>query len=310
MNKDIRTIIIFSTIAVALLGSFLFILPLFFGTKETDDRMTVATSIYPLYFVASEIAGPDARVINLTPPGAEPHDYELTPGDISTVTQSELLIINGAGLEHWGKDLNELLKGTPAEVLSIADSLPTRTMDHDGEKVLDPHFWLSPLLMKEMARSVTDAFVRVDPEHAEAYRARGIALDNELSVLHEEYRSTLSSCAKKELVSSHNAFGYLGVEYGLATLPIAGISPEAEPSPRQMAEIATLVRERGVNAIFFEALVSPRLAETLAEETGVRTLMLDPLEGLNEDKVEVGANYLSVMRENLANLKDALECAQ
>jgi zinc transport system substrate-binding protein len=183
-------------------------------------------------------------------------------------------------------------------------------MNNDGEKVLDPHFWLSPVLMKEMSKSITDALARVDPEHADEYRERRAGLDNELDTLDGEYRSTLSSCEKKDLVSSHNAFGYLAAEYGLTTLPIAGISPEAEPSPKQMAEIATLVRERDVNAIFFEALVSPRLAETLAQETDVRTLMLNPLEGLEEEDIAFGANYLSVMRENLANIKDALECAE
>ncbi len=311
MNKNKHTILLFMLGGLALIVGLVLLLPLIANNtneQQQDTRPIISTSIYPLYFLAREIADENTQIVNLTPPGAEPHDYELTPGDIRTITESALLLMNGGELEHWGEDLAKIVDPAQTEVLTMANALPVRTIGHNDSQVIDPHFWLSPVLMRQMTDIVLEAIIRTDPTRADIYRARAAALSAKLESLDREFRTTLSSCSSKELVTAHDAFGYLAAEYGLITIPVSGLSPENEPSPRQMAEVAEIVRERKVKVIFFETLVSPRLAETLARETGARTLMLDPLEGIDPEEAKGGANYLTVMQKNLKELSEGLSC--
>jgi zinc transport system substrate-binding protein len=307
--KNTRTIVFFTLGGVVLIVLAMLILARFSPTPGDRDstQMTISSSIYPLSFLAHEIAGEHARVLTLTPAGVEPHDYELTPQDIGTMSKSALVIMNGAGLEPWGDSIGSILQESGTRTLVIGD-LPFRDMKSDGYS--DPHFWLSPPLMREIANAIAHEIIRIDPAHESDYRVRLATLDQKLSTLDTEFRSTLAVCTRRDLVTAHDAFGHLASEYLLSPLPIAGLSPELEPSPRQLVEITELVRSRGVKVIFFEALVSPKLAETLAAETGTRTLMLDPLEGLDAESVAKGEDYFSAMRMNLKNLSIALECAQ
>jgi zinc transport system substrate-binding protein len=276
--------------------------------QPQDGRLTVTTSIYPIYFLAKEIGGDRAEVVNLTLPGVEPHDYELSPGDSMRLERSRIVFLNGGGLESWGADIQRTLDAGKTRIVTVGQGLTTQEWEDEGERSADPHIWLSPVIAVRMAETIRDTYSEIDPIHAEEYRARTEQLSQTLRQLDREYRMGLARCASREMVTTHAAFGYLASEYDLEQIPIAGLSPEAEPSPGELIELAKVVRERGVRYIFFESLVSPRLAETLARETGAQTLELNPLEGLTLDEQSSGATYITLMKSNLTHLMTALTC--
>ncbi len=274
---------------------------------EAGGKVRVVTSFYPLYYLASRIGGDRASVVNVTPAGAEPHDYEPTAQDIAEMEDAKMVILLG-GLESWGGRVAKNLDGDNTLVVNVGQDLMTDHMMEEGQNVADPHVWLSPVLAKQMVDHIAAAYLKADPADADAFRANADVLKNDLDSLDADYRKGLSSCEKKDIVTSHAAFGYLAKAYGLNQVPIAGLSPDAEPSPKELADIAAFVRKRKVGTIFFESLVSPKLADTVAAETGAKTSVLDPIEGLQQDSPAQGQDYLSVMRNNLANLRAALQC--
>lgn len=262
-----------------------------------DGKILVVTSFYPLYFFASEIGGDKIRVKNITPAGSEPHDYEPTPRDIADIQQSKLLILNGNNFEAWAGKMKEELSGVT--VLEAGDGL---------FETNDPHIWLSPPIAKLMAIKISVALINLDKGNQDYYMANVNKLIEKLSDLDIRFSQELGSCRKKDFVTSHAAFGDLAKTYGLNQIAIAGLSPETEPSSKQLSEIVKLAREKNVKYIFFEKLVSPKLSETVAQEIGAKTLVLDPIEGISDNEAKQGKNYLTVMRDNLINLLIALEC--
>ncbi|MGB9804210.1 metal ABC transporter substrate-binding protein [Desulfofundulus sp.] len=281
-------------------------------------KIAVVTTIYPLYDFARQVGGERVEVTRLLPAGAEPHDWEPTPGDMVALTRAKVFIYNGAGLEPWVQRQLGVLAGKGVKVVEASHGLdliagdPGQGPEHNkgGETAepagVDPHVWLDPVLAQEMVRHIRDAFIDVDPGHASYYKSRAEAYIAELRELDRAYREAARSFKNREIVTSHAAFGYLARRYGLHQVSVMGLSPESEPDPVHMREIVAFCREHGVKYIFFETLVSPRVSETLAQEVGARTLVLDPIEGLTPLEEKRGENYLSIMRQNLANLKVAL----
>jgi zinc transport system substrate-binding protein len=262
---------------------------------SNDDSRNVVASFYPLEYAAQEVGGPDLKVTNLTPPGAEPHDVELTARDVSRIRNADVLLYLGAGFQPAVADAAKEAKGT---VVDLLDGIQLHDAQ-DGETVADPHVWLDPVLYARIVRGVARALG--EPGGANSLVRR-------LELLDRDYRQGLANCQRREIVTSHAAFGYLAARYGLEQVPIAGVSPEAEPTPRELEAAAERVRESGATTVFFETLVSPRLAKTVARETGATTAVLDPLEGLTEDEVARGDDYFTVMRRNLAAVQTALGC--
>lgn len=269
------------------------------ATSRPSGKISAVASFYPLYFMASEIGGDRIEVNNLTPAGVEPHDYEPTARDTMRLQQAKLLILNGGKFEAWGEKVKEDLKNSGVTVVEAGKDLLVEN---------DTHIWLSPELAKKEMTVILAGLIQIDPENADYYAKNERALSAKLDKLQREYLVGLSDCRKKEIVTSHAAFGYLSREFGLTQIAIAGLSPEAEPSTKQLTEIARLAREKKIKYIFFERLVSPRLAETIADEIGAKTLVLDPIEGISDNDMKQGKNYLTVMEENLFNLRIALEC--
>jgi zinc transport system substrate-binding protein len=269
--------------------------------------LQVVASFYPLYFFAHQIAGDDADVVNLTPAGNEPHDYELTAQDMVRIAGAKLLILNGDGLEAWG-DRVAAVDAARTRVVVAGGDLATQKIVEDGEAVLDPHLWVAPPLARIIAEKIERGLEQVDAPHASLYAARARIVDSGLRDLDAAYREGLAHCARRDIVTSHAAFGYLAAAYRLNQVPIAGLSPDAEPSPRQLAATAQFVKHSGTTVIFFESLVSPKLSDALAKEVGAQTMVLDPLEGLTSDDVAAGKTYFTKMRQNLANLETALQC--
>jgi zinc transport system substrate-binding protein len=282
-----------------------------------DGRLRVTASFYPLQWATAQVAGDRAEVTSLTPPGAEPHDLELGPRDVATVGEADLVVYLD-GFQPAVDDAVEQEAGdasydvTPAARLHEADAGHEHEDgdEHepgDGHESADPHFWLDPTRLADVADGIADRLGQVDPDHAAAYADRATGLRAELEALDQDLRAGLENCAATELVTAHTAFGYLTERYGLTQVGISGLTPDAEPGPQDLAEVATFVQEHGVRTIYYETLVSPAVAETLAEETGATTAVLDPIEGLTDESA--GEDYVAVMRSNLQTLRDGQRCS-
>lgn len=298
------------------------------GTQEPiaqEEKLLISTSLYPVYFFTSEIVQDRAEVVNLTPGGVEPHDYEPTPRDIERMQESDLLVVNG-NLEPWLEDMESSLQEQGVSVIVLTEDMDLlegsseHEEEHEGEEDheeeeehhdengKDPHVWLDPLLAYEMVEHLTRELAILDPENAEFYEGNADTLKNKLLTLNEKFTTALTNCDQNTFVTSHAAFAYLANRYNLTQLPIAGLSPDIEPSLVEVGEIVDFVKEHEVKVIFFESLVSPKLSETIANEVGAETLVLNPIEGLTAEQTAAGADYFSEMEQNLTNLKVALEC--
>jgi zinc transport system substrate-binding protein len=254
------------------------------GGSTAAARTEVVAGFYPLAWAAQEVGGDAVDVTNLTPPGAEPHDLELSVRDVEAVRSADLVLYLG----DFQPALADAAADTRGEALDLLDP-----------GAADPHVWLDPARFAGLVERI-GAALEAEPAAAE--------LAGRLRALDEELAAGLAQCDRHELVTSHEAFGYLADRYGLEQLGVQGISPEAEPTPQALADVVALVRASGATTVFTEPLVSPRLAEAVARETGAETAVLDPLEGLDEAAIGRGEDYFSVMRANLAALRDALGC--
>jgi zinc transport system substrate-binding protein len=279
--------------------------------------LKVAASFYPYAFLAERVGGPDVQVDTLTQPGVEPHDLELTPRQVADLGTTDL-VVYGSGFQPAVDDLVEQQSDVSAfdvhEVVTLAEGAAPDEDDAHGDEPADahgdehdddrdPHVWLDPIRFAEIGQALAARLGELAPEQAEDFASRATTLATELRALDEQLRQGLAGCERREIVTSHDAFGYLAERYDLEQIAVTGLTPEDEPTPRRLAEVARLAKERGVTTIFFEELVSPRTAESLAREVGARATVLSPLEGPPEQ-----GDYLSAMRSNLAVLQSALGC--
>jgi zinc transport system substrate-binding protein len=274
----------------------------------SGDRMPVVASFYPLFEFAQRIGGDRVAVRNLVPPGAEPHDYEPTPRDVQAMHRARVIVFNGVGLEPWGR---RLLEGLPAGVVRVnaseGISLATISSGEDRGR-RDPHVWLDPVRAQQQVDNVLAGLVGADPSGRGAYEANAAAYKRQLAALHGRFARRLGPCRKKVFVVSHIAFGYLAARYGLTQIAVSGLEPEAEPSAAKLREILRLIRRHDLRVIYYETLVSQRVASTIAREAGIRTLVLNPIEGLTRRDIQQGRHYVSVMDDNLRNLAEGLDC--
>ena len=280
----------------------------YFSKAESESaKISVIASFYPLAYFAEKIAGEYATVTNVTPSGAEPHDFEPTLRDIVKINKANIFIYNGNGFDEWAEKIAPDLKKNGVTVMRASDYVTPLPMEE--KKTSDPHFWLDPTIVaNNIVTEIERILATVDPAHAENYKKNAAAHSAELALLHDEYTKGLFACKTRDLVTSHNAFNYLAKRYNLTNLYISGLSPDEEPPPQSMAEIVKKAREKNVTHIFFETLVSSKLSETIAKEIGAQTLVLNPIEGLSRDEIANGKDYTSVMRDNLKNIRIALSC--
>ena len=261
---------------------------------SASGKVDVVTAFYPLRFIAERIGGDAVAVTNLAKPGAEPHDMELEPRQLAQIADAALVAY---------------LKGfQPAVDEAVAQEAKDSAFDAASVEPLaggDVHIWLDPSRLATVGDKLADRLAAVDPAHAADYRTRAAAVRKDLENLDREYADGLRTCQRREIVTSHAAFGYLAARYQLRQIPITGLSPEEEPLPQRLAEVAAEARRYGATTIFFETLVSPKVAEAVAREVGATTAVLDPVEGLEPGSTE---DYVAVMRANLATLQKALGC--
>jgi zinc transport system substrate-binding protein len=263
------------------------------------------------------VAGDLAEVSPLTPPGAEPHDLELTPKQVAGLTESDVVVYL-AGFQPAVDDaVAQQAVEAGFDVAPVADLTIAGADDHaeeeagaaeeeDDHGATDPHFWLDPVRFQDVARAIGDRLAEADPDNAGTYRANASALTDELADLDEELAAGLAQCDQDELVTAHTAFAYLADRYGFSQEGIAGINPESEPDAAALRDLTELVREHGVTTVYTETLASPALAETVARETGAQVAVLDPVEGLTDSSA--GDDYLEVMRSNLETLRAGQQC--
>ncbi|SCE21605.1 zinc transport system substrate-binding protein [Streptomyces sp. ScaeMP-e83] len=297
------------------------------------DKLKVTASFYPMQFLAERIGGEHVAVTSLTKPGVEPHDLELTPRQIGSISESDyVLYLKGvqpavddaikqsgvkntvdaatlttlenhgaevSGHDHEHEDEHGDEHGHEEEAHEEGDG-----HNHGEEGGADPHIWLDPVKYAEVAKGVGKSLEKADPDHAADYKKNTEALVGELDKLNTAYEAGLKNTATKTFITTHSAFGYLAERYGLTQQGIAGIDPEAEPTPARIQELHTVAEKEKATTVFFETLASDRTAKTLAKDTGLKTDVLDPLEGIT--KKSKGADYIEVMESNLAALQKAL----
>ncbi len=274
----------------------------------SGGRLDVVASFYPLQYAAQRIGGDVVSVTNLTAPGAEPHDLELTPRDVAAVSDADLVVYL-AGFQPAVDDAVKSEAGKKAfDVTSAARLDLTSVSDHGGRagEATDPHFWLDPTRLADVGDAIAGRLAATDPAQASTFTENAATLRTDLEALDAQMTAGLASCVNKDLVTSHEAFGYLAQRYGLIQVGIAGLSPEAEPDAATIARIADFVRKNSVSTIYYETLVSPDVARTVASEAGARTAVLDPIEGITD--ASAAQDYLGVMRANLAALRAGQPC--
>ena len=292
------------------------------ATGATGEVVIVHAAFYPLEFLAKTIGGDQIQVVSLTLPGAEPHDMELTPVQVAELEKTSLALF----IDGFMPAVDEAIEASvPDRALDLGTTVTLlESVDHDhaeespapeasaaaeeehGHGAYDPHIWLDPANMVLMANAVSDRLIAIDPARSDFYAANTAALVAELEALDQEFTTGLANCEQKEIVTSHDAFGYLANAYGFEQHGIAGLSPESEPSPARLAEISEMVKAEGITTIYYETLVSPAIAETVANETGATTAVLDPIEGLVEGSTDT---FITVMQANLQALIKGQTCS-
>lgn len=286
-------------------------------TAAGDGRLRVLTSFYPMYDFACKIGGDCIDVTNMVPSGTEPHDWEPSTNDLKNLEKADVFIYNGADMEPWADDLL-VSRSDKLRVVEASENVELRTTDGEHEHAhehedadhhhgdFDPHVWLDPENAKIEMEAIRDALCAADPENSTVFQSNYEKYAAELDALDAEFREKLAPLPNRTIVVAHEAFGYLCDAYGLTQVGIEGLSPDSEPDPGRMAEVIDFVREHSISTIFFEELVSPKVAEAIASETGAQAKMLSPLEGLSDEQAAAGADYFSVMHDNLAALMEAL----
>lgn len=297
---------------------------------NSGDKLKVAASFYPMYDFATKIGGDKAEVTNMVPAGTEPHDWEPAATDIRALESADVFVYNGAGMEHWVESVLESLDNQKLTVVEAAKGLTLMEGTHDHEETAgdeeaaarevshdkdankddisyDPHVWLDPMNAKAEMENIKNAFVAADPKNQDYYEKNFETYAAEFIKLDQEYREEIAKTSGKDLITAHEAFGYLCKAYGLNQVGIEGLMPDSEPDPSRMDEVIQFAKKHNVKTIFFEELVSPKVAKTIANEIGAKTEVLNPLEGLSDEELAAGADYFSVMRENLKKLDEALK---
>jgi zinc transport system substrate-binding protein len=279
-------------------------------------ELTIVTAFYPLQFVAQRVSGGHAAVMNLTQPGAEPHDLELTPRQVASLTTATLVIyergfqpaVDEAVVQSENRQVIDTTTIVPLRPLAVgSDDLDTGQWTGDDHPALDPHVWLDPTALGRIARVVQQRLSTIDPDHAIDYARNAATLNRQLRSLDRSFRSGLAHCVRPEFMTTHAAFGYLAQRYHLTQIAISGLNPDAEPSPARIAEVQRLAQDHGLTTIFSETLVSPAVAQAIAGDLGLVTDVLDPIEGITDQSR--GQDYLSVMSSNLAALRKAGGCS-
>jgi zinc transport system substrate-binding protein len=278
---------------------------------DGDGRVQVTAGFYPLAWVAQRGGGADVDVVGLTDPGVEPHDIEPTFARTVALARADLVVVEHGLQPAIDKAVSQNAEGKVLDVTQVVHLMHTgdHTVEHDSgdhdHGPIDPHFWLDPALLADVGDAVAADLSALDPPHATSYAANAAALRADLESLDSAFATGLADCPRHVIVSSPDAFGYWA-KYGIEVAPVTGLTPDAEPTPAGIARLQALIRDEGITTVFAERLASPELTDSLARDLGVRTAVLDPVEGLTSDDSD--EDYLTLMRANLTALEEANGC--
>lgn len=273
--------------------------------EDAKGKVKVMTTIFPMYDFVRKIGGEHVAVQMMVPAGTEPHAWEPSSKDMRKIESADVFVYSGNGMEGWVGDLLKGVQNKKLEVVAAGENLVFDRIPDSTDT--NPHVWLSPDLAYQEMSAICEALCKADPDHSEAYRANLDTMGDKCSELDNAYQERLSTFENRYIVVAHEAYGYLCDEYGLEQIAIEGVSAESEPDAARMREIIDLVEKYGITCIFFEELVSPKVAETIAEETGCTTQELSPLDGMSQEEIDAGSDYFSVMYANLDAICEALE---
>ncbi|UCG39659.1 MAG: zinc ABC transporter substrate-binding protein [bacterium] len=267
----------------------------------------MVASVFPLYEFAREVGGAQVEVWLLLPAGVEPHSWEPTPAEMVRLREADLFMYIGRAMEPWAEEVLRAVGGGEITVMEVMASADRGGGAGGGPS--DPHIWLDLSQAAAIVERTGEVLAGLDPQRADLYRGNAARYAVRLRDLDRDYMAGLKACSTRILVTGgHAAFGHLARRYGLTQEPLYGLSPDAEPSPRQLVRVTRLVREEGVGAVFFEELLNPRLAQVLSEETGTKLMMLNPGANLTARQWSAGTTFLDLMRGNLASLREGLSC--
>lgn len=283
--------------------------PALAGCAQDDTRHDVMASFYPLQYLTQRVAGSNLTVGSVAKPGTEPHDYDPTPQDLLRIRHAKVLVVQGASFEGWLETAQARSPGTRLVTATAGIGLQENPDEAERDHLPgDPHTWLDPLLAGRMARTIEEGLAAAFPEHAAAFRRNTDALVAELRQLDGEFRAGLGQCAVRVAITNHAAFAYLARAYNFTQLAISGLDPHEEPSPATIKRIQDEARARGIRVIFFEDLVDPRVVQAIADGVGAQTRVLSPAEAIVPGTATEGKDYFGVMRMNLANLREGMQC--
>lgn len=285
------------------------------GQENFEGKIKIYTSVYPLYDFTKKIGGDKVDVTNLVPAGTEPHDWEISTSDIINLENADMLIYNGAGIENWTDKVISTLENKDIVYVKTSQGLDIHKIDDKDNKeskehnhgTYDPHTWLSIKNAKQEMENIKNALVKYDPNNANYYEDNYEKYSKKFDELDEKYSDTLGKIKNKTIIVSHEAFGYLCEEYDINQQGIEGLAPDSEPDPARMSQIIKFAKKNNVKTIFFEELVSPKVAKTIAKEINAKTEVLNPLEGLSEEQINKGEDYFSIMEKNLQVLYESMK---
>ena len=288
------------------------------GCKEQEQRtgkLQVVTTLFPIYDFARKVGGEKAQVRLLLPPGVEPHSFEPRPEDVVRVNHADLFVYTNPLMEPWASGIIGGLDRGKVEVIEASKGISLMTApaadphgDHGRDAGADPHVWLDLDNARHMVGNILAAYVARDPANKAYYERNAAALTVELAALDERFKKALAQSPKKVFLhGGHYAFGYLARRYGLRYVAASAVNADSEPTPAKLAELVQLMRREGLHYVYTEELLSPRVAETLARETGAKVLMLRAGHNVTKDDLDRGVSFVSIMEENLQNLKTGLQ---
>lgn len=282
-------------------------------TKNYSEKIRVVATLFPLYDFAKNIGQGKAEVLLLLPPGVESHTFEPKPADIARINKADIFIYTGKFMEPW---IEDVLKGISNKNIKIIDSslglktIPAVPMDKDESAgAIDPHVWLDFDNDKAIVQAIADAFSEKDRLNQAFYRQKATEYKNKLSSLDAAYKSSLLNCASTEIISGgHYAFGYLASRYNLRYSAAQGVSPDAEPTAKDLIRLIEQIKKDNIKYVFYEELATPKIAQAIAGETEAKMLVLNAAHNLTKEDFENNVLFLSIMEENLANLRIGLQC--
>ncbi|ULT56826.1 metal ABC transporter substrate-binding protein [Neobacillus drentensis] len=276
--------------------------------SDGSKKLQIVTTFYPMYYFSKKVAGDAANVELLIPNGVEPHDWEPTAKDMAKIQDADVFIYNSRYFELWTEKVLKSINDSNLQVVEASNGIKLMNAleseegnEHTTGK--DPHVWLSPVLAQQEVNTIAKAIEQADSRHKDQYQRNATALNSELADLDSLYKQTIDKATKKEFVTQHAAFGYLAKQYGLTQIPIAGLSPDVEPTLGKLTELTELTKKKNTKVVYFEEMASSKVAETLAKEIGAKTEVLNPLEGLTKEEQQQGLDFIGVMKKNLDALK-------